>query len=108
MSFARSLATAPIRFYRRFLSRLKPPMCRFDPTCSEYALVAIETHGIVRGTLLGAWRILRCNPFCQGGYDPVPPRSGQRVDHASPPSAERGVDKDIVDVAASNSEDPRP
>ena len=66
------LAAAPIRFYRRFLSPLKPPMCRFSPTCSEYAIVALETHGLVRGSLLAVWRILRCNPLCEGGHDPVP------------------------------------
>jgi hypothetical protein len=64
---------APIRFYRRFLSPLKPPMCRFQPTCSEYALQAILRHGILRGGWLTAWRILRCNPFVEGGHDPVPP-----------------------------------
>lgn len=72
----RRLATAPIRFYRRFLSPLKPPMCRFDPTCSAYAQEAIEAHGILRGAGLALWRILRCNPLCRGGHDPVPPASG--------------------------------
>ena len=72
MSFFRRLATAPIRFYRRFLSPLKPPMCRFSPTCSAYAVEAIETHGVFRGSLLACWRILCCNPLCKGGYDPVP------------------------------------
>lgn len=72
MRFFRRLATAPIRFYRRFLSPLKPPMCRFSPTCSAYAVEAIETHGVVRGGLLASWRIARCNPFCRGGHDPVP------------------------------------
>lgn len=69
----RRLATAPIRFYRRFLSPLKPAMCRFYPTCSAYAHEAIETHGLLRGTGLALWRILRCNPLCRGGNDPVPP-----------------------------------
>jgi putative membrane protein insertion efficiency factor len=69
----RRIYTAPIRFYRRFLSPLKPPMCRFHPTCSAYAQEAVETHGIPRGTLLALWRVLRCNPLCQGGHDPVPP-----------------------------------
>ncbi len=63
----------PIRFYRRFLSPLKPvPCCRFTPTCSQYALEALEEWGVVCGTALALWRILRCNPFCRGGYDPVP------------------------------------
>ncbi len=48
------------------------PTCRFCPTCSEYAIIAIEKHGAAKGGLLAIWRILRCNPFCKGGYDPVP------------------------------------
>ncbi|MHB8994229.1 MAG: membrane protein insertion efficiency factor YidD [Armatimonadota bacterium] len=62
-----------IRLYQR-LSRLLPPVCRFRPSCSEYAVQAIQTHGLCRGLLLAAWRILRCNPMCRGGDDPVPPR----------------------------------
>lgn len=73
MKLARSLAAAPLRFYRRFLSPLKPPMCRFSPTCSQYAIEAIEAHGILRGSGLALWRIARCQPFCKGGHDPVPP-----------------------------------
>lgn len=66
-------ALALIRFYRSYLSVLKPyPTCRFIPTCSEYALEAIKRFGFWRGTLLALWRILRCNPFCEGGYDPLP------------------------------------
>lgn len=61
-----------VRFYRRALSPLKPPSCRFHPTCSAYALEAIERHGAARGGWLTLRRILRCHPFCQGGYDPVP------------------------------------
>ena len=61
-----------IRLYQRF-SRLLPPACRFRPTCSEYAIGAIQTHGLLKGLPMAAWRILRCNPFCRGGDDPVPP-----------------------------------
>jgi putative membrane protein insertion efficiency factor len=61
-----------VRFYRRALSPLKPPSCRFHPTCSAYALEAIERHGAARGGWLTLRRILRCHPFCRGGYDPVP------------------------------------
>ena len=67
-----------IRFYRRVLSPLKPACCRFYPTCSEYALEAIAEYGAIRGGLLSVWRILRCNPFCKGGYDPVPPNPRRR------------------------------
>ncbi|MBR2214187.1 MAG: membrane protein insertion efficiency factor YidD [Selenomonadaceae bacterium] len=61
-----------IRFYRRFLSSLKPPTCRFYPTCSEYALEAVEKYGAGRGVWLALRRLGRCHPFCPGGYDPVP------------------------------------
>ena len=74
MSLLRRLFVLPIRAYQRWLSPLKPPSCRFHPTCSEYALQAVLAHGIVKGTLLGTWRILRCHPFCAGGLDPVPER----------------------------------
>lgn len=61
-----------IRFYRTSISPAKPPCCRFIPTCSEYALEAIERYGALRGGWLALCRILRCNPLFKGGYDPVP------------------------------------
>ena len=62
-----------IRFYRKRLSGLKrAPTCRFVPTCSQYALEAIEKHGLWKGGALALWRVLRCNPLCRGGYDPAP------------------------------------
>lgn len=60
-----------IRGYRLFISPLLPPSCRFTPTCSEYAIQAIEKYGALRGVYLGARRLLRCHPFHSGGYDPV-------------------------------------
>ena len=62
----------PIRFYQKFLSPLKPPTCRFTPTCSQYAIEAIRKHGPFKGFALAVWRILRCNPWGGSGYDPVP------------------------------------
>ncbi|MBL7648075.1 MAG: membrane protein insertion efficiency factor YidD [Candidatus Hydrogenedentes bacterium] len=61
-----------IRLYQRWLSPWLGQNCRFYPSCSQYAIDALRTHGVVYGLLLGAWRILRCNPFCRGGHDPVP------------------------------------
>ncbi|AEV94962.1 membrane protein insertion efficiency factor YidD [Pediococcus claussenii] len=61
-----------IRGYQRFISPLFPPSCRYYPTCSNYSLQAIQRFGIIKGTLMGSARILRCNPFVRGGYDPVP------------------------------------
>lgn len=60
-----------IRFYQATLSRVLPSSCRFVPSCSEYGYQAIEKYGIVKGGGMTVWRILRCNPFCRGGYDPV-------------------------------------
>ena len=63
-----------IKFYRRYISSILPGSCRFNPTCSSYAIEAISKFGAIRGSLLSIYRILRCNPFCRGGYDPVPER----------------------------------
>lgn len=61
-----------IDVYRRYISPLKSPCCRYIPTCSEYAMIAIERYGAIRGGWLALKRILRCHPFHEGGYDPVP------------------------------------
>ena len=61
-----------IKLYRKFISPILPQSCRFTPSCSEYAIEAIDKFGAIRGTILASYRILRCNPFCRGGYDPVP------------------------------------
>ena len=61
-----------IRFYRKNISPARPPCCRFVPTCSQYALEAVEKYGALKGSWLAFKRILRCNPFHKGGYDPVP------------------------------------
>ena len=61
-----------IRFYMKVLSPLKKPCCRFVPTCSQYALESVKRFGVIRGGFLALCRILKCNPFFKGGYDPVP------------------------------------
>ncbi len=61
-----------IHAYQKYLSPLKTDHCKYTPTCSQYAIEALETHGLIKGTMLAVWRILRCNPFSKGGYDPVP------------------------------------
>ena len=63
-----------IRLYQKIISPLKPPCCRFTPTCSAYAIEAFSKRGFFVGLILTVWRILRCNPFSKGGYDPVPER----------------------------------
>lgn len=65
----------PVKIYQKFISPLKPtPCCRFTPTCSRYAIEAVREWGLVLGTLLALWRVIRCNPFSAGGDDPVPKR----------------------------------
>jgi uncharacterized protein len=66
-----ALATAPIRLYQLLVSPLLGPRCRYHPTCSAYAVDALRTFGILRGTVLAGWRLLRCNPWSPGGFDPV-------------------------------------
>jgi len=65
------LALAPVRLYQRWISPMLPRRCKYEPTCSAYAAEAIERFGVIRGTVLACWRILRCNPFSHGGFDPV-------------------------------------
>lgn len=67
----KSLALSLLRGYKRLISPLMPAACRYVPTCSEYALEAVERFGMVRGGLMSLWRVLRCNPFVRGGVDPV-------------------------------------
>ena len=61
----------PIRGYQRFLSPALPRSCRYHPSCSQYAVDALRSYGVLRGSVLAAWRIMRCNPLSDGGYDPV-------------------------------------
>jgi putative membrane protein insertion efficiency factor len=71
-----AVVMAPIRLYQRFISPLLPRRCKYEPTCSAYAIEAVRSFGPLRGTVLAAWRLLRCNPFSHGGHDPV---GSQRV-----------------------------
>jgi len=68
---ARAVAGFPIRLYRRLISPAFGQRCKYHPTCSAYALQAIRSYGILRGSVLAAWRLLRCNPWSHGGFDPV-------------------------------------
>jgi putative membrane protein insertion efficiency factor len=68
---ARAIASAPIVIYQRFVSPALPQRCKYEPTCSRYAVAAIREYGILRGLVLAGWRLLRCNPWSHGGYDPV-------------------------------------
>jgi putative membrane protein insertion efficiency factor len=74
--FAAALLTAPIRLSQRFISPLLPRRCKYEPTCSAYAVDAVRSFGALRGSVLAIWRLLRCNPFSDGGHDPV---SSQQV-----------------------------
>ncbi len=67
----KALLIAPIRGYQRWISPAFPRRCKYHPTCSEYAVQAVQRYGILKGAVLATWRILRCNPFSDGGYDPV-------------------------------------
>lgn len=75
----RSLLVLPLRFYQRWISPALVPRCRYYPSCSEYAIQAVERFGILRGVVLAAWRLLRCNPWSHGGFDPV---EDQRLFHS--------------------------
>ena len=77
----KALFLAPIRLYQRVLSPLMPARCKYHPTCSEYAAQAVRMHGVTRGLVLAAWRLLRCNPLSNGGIDRV---EDQRVFKARP------------------------
>jgi uncharacterized protein len=71
MRIARGMVSAPIVAYQRVISPALPRRCRYEPTCSRYAIQALGEYGILRGLVLAAWRLLRCNPWSRGGYDPV-------------------------------------
>lgn len=78
------IALAPIAFYRRWLSPALPARCRYEPTCASYAEQSIQRFGVLKGGLLAAWRLLRCNPFSNGGFDPVREHFTLRVGPVDP------------------------
>jgi putative membrane protein insertion efficiency factor len=80
---ARTIAVAPIVIYQRVISPAIPQRCKYEPTCSRYAVGAIREYGILRGLVLAGWRLLRCNPWSLGGYDPV---EAQRVFRVGSPA----------------------
>ncbi len=79
----RELFLLPLHIYRRLISPALPPRCKYHPSCSAYAVQVVERYGILRGLVLATWRLLRCNPFSHGGYDPV---QAQRVFRSRPPA----------------------
>jgi putative membrane protein insertion efficiency factor len=84
VTVASRILVAPIRVYKRVISPALPRRCKYHPSCSTYAVQAIESYGILRGSVLAVWRLLRCNPFSHGGYDPV---SAQTLFRRPPKSA---------------------
>lgn len=90
-SFRKITNTVPIliiKFYRRFISRLFPPSCRFHPSCSTYGLEAFQKHPLHKAIWLTCWRIVRCNPLNPGGFDPVPPPGSSRAQMLAAMAAE--------------------
>ena len=89
-----------IRLYQKYISSRTPPSCRYYPVCSVYGIQAISQFGAIKGTLLTVWRILRCNPFSRGGYDPVPEKKirlrykkePKRIDYLKKKSRSSGSD----------------
>lgn len=92
----RRIFTYPIRYYQRYISLRIAPRCRYAPTCSAYALHAIEIHGVVKGIILGTWRLLRCNPWSHGGVDNVPEVGRWKPEPWVPPDDWAGNATDIV------------
>jgi uncharacterized protein len=86
--FVSWVVCAPIRLYQSLISPALPPRCKYEPSCSSYALSALRSYGVFRGSALAVWRVLRCNPFSHGGYDPV---EAQTLFRARPADAVVGV-----------------
>nr|MBE6544566.1 membrane protein insertion efficiency factor YidD [Oscillospiraceae bacterium] len=91
-----------VRLYRKYISPLKPPCCRFTPTCSAYAIEAFQKRGFFAGLILTVWRILRCNPFGKGGYDPVPDRGFKSYSKCRENQCEKHTHTDITEKEKEN------
>ncbi|WP_076466325.1 membrane protein insertion efficiency factor YidD [Actinomyces mediterranea] len=91
----RGVFTAPIRLYQRFISPMLTPRCRYAPTCSNYAVEAIDVHGLLKGLVLAVWRLLRCNPWSLGGVDYVPKKGRWTSEKWIPPEDWAGNATDI-------------
>ena len=94
-----------IGLYRKYISTLKPPCCRFSPTCSAYAIEAFRKRGFFAGFILTSWRILRCNPFCRGGYDPVPDKGFRSFSKPRPEKPSEEMNETATDEAAKDGSD---
>lgn len=79
--FPASLTLLLLRLYQRYVSPMRPPTCKYYPSCSQYAVIAIGRHGLLRGAALAGWRLLRCNPWSRGGVDDVPPARERHAHH---------------------------
>ncbi|MCZ7649103.1 MAG: membrane protein insertion efficiency factor YidD [Planctomycetota bacterium] len=84
LTWSKRVAMAPVHVYRATFSWLLGGQCRFEPSCSTYALEAIARHGALKGWMLALGRLFRCHPFCRGGYDPVPPGPDEQSRAAAP------------------------
>jgi len=95
-SLATRVLVAPIRFYQRFISPALPPSCRYSPSCSSYAVEALQVHGPLRGSWFAVRRIGRCHPWHAGGYDPVPPARERSSRFTSSTSAKSVADASVA------------
>ena len=95
-----------VRFYKKFISPILPGSCRFTPTCSSYAIEAFEKRGFFAGLILTVWRILRCNPLCKGGYDPVPEKGFRRVREEKSEHTDTETVSEQNKIEAQNATDP--
>ena len=89
----KNTAIGAVRLYQKYISPASLPSCRFTPTCSAYAIIAIGQFGAFKGSIMSVCRIIRCNPFCKGGYDPVPDRFTIRAFGGIPKDTHKNLDK---------------